>query len=474
MNPDRRSLKVRLLALAAASIAATLFVAGVSLVIIFERHIERRIGDELTVRWTDLAGAVALEADGRLVFTRPLADPLYARPLSGAYWQIDADGQPLQRSRSLWDDVLVLPRGRTGEAPFEILGPDGALLYVVSHAVTLGTAEAPRTLVLTVALDHREITALSDAFAGDLTRALLVIAVVLFAGAWLQASVGLQPLAALRRAIGDVRGGASERLGDGFPTEIQPLADDLDRLLDRHADLLRKARDRAGALAHGFKTPLTILVLEARRLDEEGKHAAARRIRDQAESMRRLVERELARARVRGAPAGGDALGGVVTADLEDTVRRLVDLVRRMPFAEALRFTVDVPTALQVRVDPGDLGEVVGNLLDNARKWARSEVTVRATVEGAFAVVDVIDDGPGIAATVAGTAAEPARNADGSGLGLAIVADILGEYGGRVDLGETDGGGARVRLHLPLARPAGVSSTQAGARRTPPARIAAE
>lgn len=435
--PDLRSLKIRLLLLAAGAIGITLLVAGGSLSLIFERHMLRRVADELSVRWTELAGGVALGPDGKVTIDKPPADPRYGQPLSGAYWQVTGPDGLLLRSRSLWDHVLSVPADAPADEAFETEGfePDSEF-YIVSRPVTLEGTGVSVPVTLTVVLDHEELQALSEAFNGDLAKALVSIAAALFLGAAVQAHIGLGPLRTIRERIAAIRSGRSTRMGGDFPSEIQPLADDLDRLLDRQDTLIERARDRAGALAHGFKTPLTILTLEARRLAERGDGEGARLLREQIEVMRRHVERELARARIRGAAVDGSALGAARATELSLTVRRLVDTVRRLPFAERLDFTVEVPADVRIRMDRDDFGEVLGNLLDNARKFAVSAVTVRAVPEAEHGCVriEVCDDGPGF-----DRAASPERNHDGSGLGLAIVEDVLGAYGAELLRERRDG-----------------------------------
>lgn len=422
--PNPRSLRTRLLLLAAVSIGITLVVAAASLVVMFERHMLRRIAMELDVRWIDLAATVTVDGNDAVAISRPLADPRYSLPLSGAYWVIRGENGTLLRSRSLWDKDLDLPNGPPSDAAFEIPGFEpGTDFYVVAKPLVVGSEQNPQRLLVAVALDHAEIAALSGEFAEDLAGAMLVIAAALFAGAWLQADLGLRPLERVRGAVQAIRTGDRPRLGGGYPTEVQPLADDLDRLLDRQDMLIDKARDRAGALAHGFKTPLTILTLESRRLQEAGQLSSARVLREQVESMRRHVERELARARIRGAVSGSSALGAAQSTDLRMTVVRLVDLVRRMPYADGLDFRVEIAPGTMVRMDRDDLGEILGNLLDNARKFANGRVTVRAVPDGTTVAIAVVDDGPGFGAV------GDSRNADGSGLGLGIVEDVLEAYG---------------------------------------------
>ena len=227
------------------------------------------------------------------------------------------------------------------------------------------------------------------------------------------------------RELKGVRDGRTSRLGAEFPSEIAPLVEDLNKLLDRQEQLVRKARDRAGALAHGLKTPLTILRAETRRLDMEGRREVAARINEQLDQIRRHADRELARSRTSGAPVAAGA-----STDVGQTAERLLRLMRRMPRGDALEWTVDVPPGLGVRMEPDDFGEILGNLLDNARKWADSRVVVRSGRIGATATVSIVDDGPGFADDARDRGVSGGTTTDGStGLGLGIVEDILSEYG---------------------------------------------
>ena len=428
---DARSLRFRVLLLAAAAIGVTLIVAGLSVKLLFAQHMQRRIASELETRLADLAGAVAVDPSGGIRLSRPLGDPRYEQPLSGAYWQVTGDdAKSMLRSRSLWDEQLSVPAGVEPTKPYEITSPDGAELYALARSVTLGPNGATQHLILAVGLDHRELEALSEAFGSDLNLALGAIALALFGGALLQLKLGMAPLQRLHGSLLDVRAGKSPRLIGQFPSEVEPLAQDLNRLLDRHEALLEKARERAGALAHGFKTPLTILTLEARKLADRGETAAARVLRDQTETMRRHVEQELARVRVRGAASSDSALGAGSATDVAREADRLADLVRRMPRADGLTIRVNIEPGVLIQMDRYDFGEVLGNLLDNARKWASSKVDVEASQVNREAVVlSVTDDGPGLEETAAD---RTERNAEGAGLGLKIVADVLEAYNTRL------------------------------------------
>jgi signal transduction histidine kinase len=440
---DTGSLRVRMMMLAVVTIGLTLLVAGVSLTVLFERHILVRVAQELETRWIELAGVVAVDDTGRLVMSDRPMDPRYARPLSGAYWQVAVDGEPVERSRSLWDQALPIPAVLQDE-PYEVPGiGDGSELYILTRPLLIGDGADAARLVLTVALDHADVEAQNESFRRDVMVTLGLIAFVLVVGSWAQINHGLSPLSAIRRALRDIREGRQPRLGKGYASEVQPLADDLDRLLDRQDELVAKARDRAGALAHGLKTPRTVLGLEARRLATSGRPEAAAVLEEQVGAMRGHVERELARSRARG--TASSAALGERSSDLADVTRRVLAVMARMPYADRLDVDVRIAAGTIVRIDSHDLAEVLGNLLDNARKWARSRITVEAERTGRTVMVTIGDDGPGLDAAPTGD-----RQSDGSGIGLAIVEDVLGEYGVKLER-TSDGVRTLMRFSLPAA-----------------------
>jgi signal transduction histidine kinase len=441
------SIRLRLLIVAITSIVVTIAVAGASLVVFFERQVLRYVEQDLNIHWTELATAFGTEGEAGL--SQRLTDPRYHQPYGGAYWQVTEGGRPILRSRSLWDQALPAGEPRRGADPdkaFEVEGPDGSELYVIEREVTIDGKQGSRTFSLAVALDHAQVVELRQAFGWDVTRVLLPIAAVLVLFAWLQVSLGLRPLRAVGRDLNAVQTGQIRRMTRRFPDEVAPLVENINKLLDRQENLVRKARDRAGALAHGLKTPLTILGGEVRRLEQTGRPDAAERMQEQMEIIRTHVEREVARARTSGASV---ACGAYTQVD--ETVARLLRLMQHLPRGEQLVWQTGIPTELAVDMDPHDFGEVMGNLLDNARKWADTRVDVRAERTGENARLFVEDDGPGFSGT---DGARPERgmtggsDASSSGLGLGIVEDILAEYGTSLDI---DGDGRfRISFEIPL------------------------
>jgi signal transduction histidine kinase len=433
------------------SIVATIAVAGASLVVFFERQVLRYVEQDLNIHWTELA--TAFGAEGEAGLSQKLTDPRYHQPYGGAYWQVSEGGRPIMRSRSLWDKELppTGPReGTEGDKAFEVDGPDGSELYVIEREVTVDSERRLRRVSLAVALDHGQVVELRQAFGWDVTRVLIPIAAVLVLFAWLQLSLGLRPLRAIGHELNAVQTGQIRRMTRHFPDEVAPLVDNINKLLDRQEGLVRKARDRAGALAHGLKTPLTILGGEMRRLEQTGLQDVAGCMQEQLDMIYTHVEREVARARTSGASVGCGAY-----TQVDETIARLLRLMQHMPQGERLIWRTAIPADLAVDMDPHDFGEVMGNLLDNARKWARTCVNVQVERLGDKARIGVEDDGPGFSSEAHGERPErgmPGRSDPGSsGLGLGIVEDILAEYGTSAKI--EGSGRCRIVFDIPLCRP---------------------
>jgi len=280
-------------------------------------------------------------------------------------------------------------------------------------------------------------------------------AFVLVAGLWLVAGIvlfrrGISPLQQLRVRLAGVRAGSDRRIEGRYPSEVQPLVDDLNALLEHREIAVSRALARAGDLAHGLKTPLAVLAQDADRAEAAGDGELASAIRQQVERMGRQIEYHLAQAR---AVASGAAPGASCT--LAESVEGLSRTLLRLHAERGVTMDQRVPPELAVRCGREDLDEILGNLLDNACKWARTRVVVEATGSGDTVVITVDDDGRGLAASMRDAVLQRGVRADeaapGWGLGLAIARDLAAIYGGSLSLGESPLGGLRVRLELPAS-----------------------
>jgi signal transduction histidine kinase len=430
---NRGSLRLRLFLAGALSILAALALSAVGLTLLFERHVERRVTAELGVYLDQIVAGLDRGPDGTITLAKPPADPRFARPLSGVYWQIEA-GDTVLRSRSLWDTRLVLPADALSDGAIHqhrIAGPGGTELIALERSVTLPTRLEDGAMRAVVALDAADIAAATRDFASDLLPYLAVIAVFLLAAAYAQVAVGLRPLAAVRERLAAIRQGLTRRLGRIFPDEILPLAAEFDALLEAREAQIERARARAGDLAHGLKTPLQVLAGDVERLRQRGEGAIAAEIEDVATTMRRHVDRELARARMAAGGADGHAL-------IAEVVKRVLAVIVRTPAGARLDWTVDIPQEAIGRIDPDDLAEAIGNLVENAARHARAKVAIRTRRKDGLVIISVADDGPGIPEEGLETALARGGRLDrvgnGAGLGLAIVRDIADAWGGRFEI----------------------------------------
>lgn len=443
-----RSLRTRLLITAAAVISMALLIAASGLSLLFERHVKNWIDGELDGHLTQLVSGMDLVAGGQLdVVTKP-GDPRFEKPLSGLYWQVMVDGaaEPI-RSRSLWDFAIAPPADAGVDEHSHhhyVAGPAGQRLYLIQRHVQLPTRLGAKRARFAVAIDDAEVTSAVWRFASALLPFLGVLGALLIAAAWLQVSVGLRPLASVRTKIAAIRSGQDKRLGANFPDEVQPLAREIDVLLDARDDQLEKARASAADLAHGLKTPLQVVIGGCAKLKAKGEAALAGDLEHAALMMQRHVDRQLTRARMQSAR-------GMATADVAAVARRVVRVLERSPAGERLEWNVDVPAATWARIHPDDLAEAMGGLAENAARYARTRVLLTATA-GDGVTIRVCDDGPGIPEERLHEALQRGGRLDssgsGTGLGLAIVSDIAEAWGGQVSFDRSTGG-FTVALQLP-------------------------
>src|SRR6266851_10178805 len=371
------SLALRLFLYATAWTVVMLVATGIILSSIYRDAVERPFDLRLSVYLRTLVADVAAPEQSADRGTPTLGEPLFELPLSGWYWQItalDAGKPEIRSSRSLWDTGL--PRLRDEDATTSpdgarhgyAIGPEEQRLRLVERTVDLG--EDGRYLIV-VAGDPQEIDDAMRAF----DRALLVtfgtLAAVLLVITMFQVRFGLAPLKRISEALAAIRAGTAERLEGRFPVEIAPLARETNALIDANREIVERARTHVGNLAHALKTPLSVVMNEAR-----GDEPLAVKVREQANVMRDQVQRHLERARI----AARANVVGTVT-EVSPVVIALARSMEKIHRDRGIAIDIETPRDTRFRGERPDLEEMVGNLVDNACKWAQSRVAVEVLAE---------------------------------------------------------------------------------------------
>lgn len=451
-----RSLRQRLLMLTLVTAGLTLVVAGFVLSALFREHVRQQFIERLGADLDQVMARLEVDARGQpSLDAARLSDPRWTRPRSGLYWQVDAAGPRgaagLLRSRSLWDELLDAPRDmpENGEVHVhDVRGQHGEGLLLIER--TLQAPGAQSTWRVMVAAETTPLEQAAARFNTVLAWSLLALLALLVAGALLQVRWGLAPLGRLRQALSDLREGRTQRLAGHYPDEVQPLVDDLNGVLSRHAQGLERARAQAGNLAHALKTPLTILAQGAAQAptSERAWQELPALVSDQVQVARRHIDWHLARSRAAAAQA---TLG--LSTPVQPVVDGLVRVMQKIHAHRGIGVSAEVDAQLAFAGEAQDLQEMLGNLLDNACRAASSRVRVSAVRQDRLLQLSVADDGPGISPADMAAALRRGGRLDestpGSGLGLAIVQELATLYGGAIELQRSEMGGLLAVLTLP-------------------------
>jgi signal transduction histidine kinase len=446
-----RSLRLRLLAGAGAWVAVALLLAGTAIVLIFSSSVERDRSEDLRASLDRVLTGVS--ADGPLAEVDPgLSDPRYATPAGGLYWQVlDLGTGETARSRSLWDTGLDVPAPPTAsEAAQAVLpGPGGRRLDALTQDVVLRGGDTPRQLRVTVAEDAAIRGRDIQDFTLDIGVAFVALGVALVLAGWLTVHLGLRPLASVRGELEAVTAGKTQKLAGNYPAEVLPLVDEVNALLAGHERSIAFARARADDLAHGLKTPLAVLSATAARLRAKGDTENAQVLDMLGEEMAQRIDYQLrlAQLRVRSAEH-------TLSASLDQALIRSVAVLRKTGRGEELHWQVDTEK-VTADMDPHDLMELIGVLLENAAKWARTEVRIACRAAGGMAEFELGDDGPGLTDAQIASLGQRGKRLDearsGTGFGIAIAREVLELNGGTLTLGRAEAGGLKVLVRIPAA-----------------------
>ncbi len=370
-------------------------------------------------------------------------DPRFSLPAGGRYWAVD-DGIEITRSRSLWD--MQIDSNGLSTSRYSVFsigpGPDGDPILLLTRKLSFDTPSGLRNVIFYAGFPQGEMQLALNNFRYELARMLALTALMLLLAAVLQILLGLRPLEELQSQVARLRTGAVERLSSKGPIEVRALVSEINELLREKATAVERARARAADLAHGLKTPLTAILQVAETLPP----ATGGLIIEHVEVIRRRSDRQLLRARL----AVGQKSGG---EDFKVFATKLVRVISAIPVDRQIDWRIEVADRLAVPVDSADLAEAVGNILDNARKWASSLVCLKAERRGSKLNIEIADDGFGIAIgdrkRILARGMHTNDPQSETGLGLSIACEIVEAYGGSLSLAPAEIGGLKVTIELP-------------------------
>lgn len=463
----RNSLAFRLISSAAVWSVVVLFLTGIILSSLFRSAVERNFDARLQAYLDGLIANIELNEDGVLSEAGSIGDARFDLPLSGWYWQIGPRGGEKSAgltSRSLLDQTL--PRvgdGADTSASWQLIrsytkGPAEHRLRVITQDIQLAGSTLPYTFM--IAGNSDELEDEISTFNNTLAIALSILGLGVVLAALIQVRFGLRPLRTFQQSVSDIRTGKQDRLTGVYPDEIRPLAAELNALLESNEAIVSRARTHVGNLAHALKTPLSVITNEA----QSSQSQFADKIHEQAGVMRDQVNLYLDRARM---AARGRALGAMT--EIRPVVEGLVRTLHRLNEDRQISVDVECDEVRRFHGERQDIEETIGNLLENAFKWAKSEIRISvvpahvqddhrsedANDDRSWLKLIVEDDGPGLADHQKADALKRGRRLDettpGSGLGLSIVLELVSLYGGKIELKDSGMGGLRVELQLPGA-----------------------
>ncbi len=441
-----KSLSTRIIVLSGSWVIAALIVTALLLVYFYRDHVTQHYDAHVTMHLEELTRASEFLSDGTISLAFLPSDPRYDELLSGWYWEVRQSGLTLMRSPSLGgyrlDIGKIEPNNR--KVVYALPGPVQEDLRVHVLEINANPSQAP--LVYLASAPNANYTDEVLHYANHIVSSFIFLGIGLLLALVMQVRIALKPLNAIGGEIGNIREGKSHKLSQDYPSDVQPLVDELNNLLDHNVVLLKRARNQLGDLAHSVKNPLTVIRNEARDMQPEIRD----RVIKQTDSISGSINHYLSRARAFGT---GNVLG--IKSEVQRVVDDLVFTMHRLYHERNLKYDFSMVKECSFRGEAQDLEEMLGNLIDNASKWAKSRVMISGKTRKGRLLLVVEDDGPGIPESEIKNVKCRGHKLDetkpGHGQGLGIVADIVNLYDGSIKLSASKMGGLRAELNLPAA-----------------------
>ena len=441
-----KTLAFRITAFSSIWIVLALVFTATILVINHLDHTEHHYDQHVHMHMEELTGAARFSPDGDFRLAFYPSDPRYQDLYSGWYWEVKQSGKTLARSPSLGDYSLMLGDVKpTSELTVhDIKGPQQQPLRAHVQEMKVDPNQAPVVFLATSpTMGIKEDVA---EYSNHIVISFIMLGIGLLLAVVLQVRVALKPLKGISTQISDIRAGKTTRLSEHQLEDVQPLVDELNNLLEHNAVLVKRARNQLGDLAHSVKNPLTVINNAARQMAPEQKELILSQTRD----ISRSVDHYLSRARTYGTEK---VLGS--RSSVRSVTEDLVFVMQRIYQQRKLEFDLMLLQDCWFRGEVQDLEEMLGNLMDNACKWAKSRVLVECSTQNGRLHIKVEDDGPGVEEHEHQNVLRRGHKLDetkpGHGQGLGIVKDIAELYGGTLKLARSGLGGLSARLDLPSA-----------------------
>ncbi len=452
-NLNRWSLKQRFYATTLIGLVVVSTLASLAVPTIVDLFLRQNTIAQLDLVHEELLANIEWDDEGLLLLTGNVSDPRYQQPYSGFYWRAAA-GEQVLRSRSLWDTDITFDRNDyDGKREVDddlfikddhsLFGANREHLMYSERTIYLVGDSTPVSVIVGVDETPHETTVLK--ISGSIMVIFVLVVVCLCALLIVQMSWALRPLRKLQNSVKDLEQGSSEKVEGDYPSEIRPLVDDLNALLYHYQALLERSRHHAGNLSHALKTPLTVLKQDAMKLDSDNSKA----ILDGIAQLQSQIEYHLAQARVAGAK---NILAVEANpCEIADSLTMAFDKVYQHREILLVNELVD---EWRLAVDEQDLGEMLGNVIENAYKWAKFQVVVSGKASNGTLHITIDDDGPGVSDEQLSELTVRGRRFDeqtpGTGLGLSIVKVAVESYSGDISFARSPMGGLQVNIALPL------------------------